>query len=568
MPPTILADRYELDRRLGRGGMAEVWRGIDLVLGRRVAVKVVDVGAVSDPTLGDRLRREAVATAALEHPDIVTVHDAGVDGDIAYIVMERLRGRDLAAVLQDGPLRVDEALRIAGRVAGALTAAHAAGIVHRDVKPANILVDGDKVTVVDFGIAAFEYQSASSLTAPGTTLGTAEYMAPEQARAESVTRSTDMYAFGCLLTTLVAGQPPFTGEVPVAILHQHAYIEAPRLKKFCPDAPDELDRLVAGLLAKDPDARPSATEVQEVLGELTERFGAGLPAAVGAMAAATAGTGAATGFVGSVTVIPDAVSGAPTAARHPVSPMTAASHALSPITAAPHAVSPMTAATAYPGLPTAGTATTDAPGSGLGPAPTAATFVLPPTATTTTAATPSILPAEEPDDPGVPAWVPPTDARRSKRRVPVVVAGLAAVAVTLVSVNAMSDHGPAERAVTSVVPKQAVTQEPAPTESSPGATPISVAPPPAPSETPAPAAPALTPAEVAPAPAAPATTPAEMDPVPTAEQPLPNDPSNRGSGASKDAPGANKEAGKSATGKGQHKTNKGPGKGGGAGPGK
>ncbi|MCK6210706.1 protein kinase [Georgenia sp. EYE_87] len=266
----VLAARYELDRRLGRGGMAEVWRGRDLVLGRRIAVKTVSVTDATDVTLGDRLRREAVATAALDHPDIVTVHDAGVDGDTAFLVMELVAGRNLAAVLADGALPLAEAVRIGGRVAGALAAAHASGIVHRDIKPANIIVKGDKVTVVDFGIAAIEFQAVTSLTAPGTTLGTAEYMAPEQARAEPATSGTDMYSFGCLLTALVAGRPPFTAEQPVAVLHHHAFIQPPRLRRLRPDVPEELDALVGALLDKDPAARPTATEAHVRLARIAE----------------------------------------------------------------------------------------------------------------------------------------------------------------------------------------------------------------------------------------------------------------------------------------------------------
>lgn len=302
MPKRVLAGRYELDRRLGRGGMAEVWRGIDLVLARRVAVKTVSLADSTDPTLGEQVHREAVATAALEHPDIVTVFDAGVDGDTAYIVMERLKGRDLAAVLGTGPVALEDALRIAGRVAGALAKAHASGIVHRDVKPANILVDGDRVLVVDFGIAAFEYQPATALAAPGTTRGTAEYMAPEQARAEPVTRATDMYSFGCLLTALVAGRPPFTGERPESVLHQHVFAEAPRLGRLSPGVPEELDRLVAQLLAKDPEARPSADEVAEILADLLERL-RGTPAG----AAAGGITGLAADDLDAPTIAPPAV---------------------------------------------------------------------------------------------------------------------------------------------------------------------------------------------------------------------------------------------------------------------
>ncbi|WP_341359860.1 serine/threonine-protein kinase [Georgenia sp. M64] len=307
MSTRVIAGRYQLDQRLGRGGMAEVWRGIDRVLGRRVAVKTVSLADATDPTLAERLRREAVATAALEHPDIVTVHDAGVDGDTAYIVMERLRGQDLAATLRGGPLPLGEALRIGSRVAGALAAAHGAGIVHRDVKPANILVDGEKVTVVDFGIAAFEYQTAASLAAPGTTLGTAEYMAPEQARAESTaTRSTDMYAFGCLLTAMVTGRPPFVASRAGSVLHHHVYIEPPRLSSLRDGVPAELDQLVAELLAKDPDRRPTATETAEVLAALAA---AAAPGSEPDDGPSTLPVAVPNGFTDAPTMAPDAVAG-------------------------------------------------------------------------------------------------------------------------------------------------------------------------------------------------------------------------------------------------------------------
>ncbi|WP_170175239.1 serine/threonine-protein kinase [Georgenia muralis] len=328
MSTRVIAGRYQLDQRLGRGGMAEVWRGIDRVLGRRVAVKTVSLADATDPTLEERLRREAVATAALEHPDIVTVHDAGVDGDTAYIVMERLRGQDLAATLRSGPLPLGEALRVGSRVAGALAAAHEVGIVHRDVKPANILVDGEKVTVVDFGIAAFEYQTAASLAAPGTTLGTAEYMAPEQARAEATaTRNTDMYAFGCLLTAMATGRPPFVASRAGSVLHHHVYIEPPRLSSLLEGVPAGLDQLVAELLAKDPDRRPSATETAEVLAALAAAAappGSGTDDGPSRLLGATRD-----GFSDAPTMAPDAVAG-PTMAPDAVAGPTTGSDAVRP----------------------------------------------------------------------------------------------------------------------------------------------------------------------------------------------------------------------------------------------
>lgn len=264
---TTLLNRYELIRLIGEGGMAQVWEGRDAVLERTVAVKTVDLSGSTDPTLGERLQREAVATATLAHPDIVTVHDAGVEGETAFFVMELLGGRDLATTMHDGPLPLREVARIGARVAGALAAAHRAGIVHRDVKPGNVLVHGDQVTVVDFGIATVT-RAAQAMTAPGTVLGTPQYISPEQVQGRPATPASDMYSTGCLLMALATGSGPFSGDDPLAVLHQHVAEAPPRLVDRRPEAPAELDHLVARLLDKDPAARPTATEVRDVLGTL------------------------------------------------------------------------------------------------------------------------------------------------------------------------------------------------------------------------------------------------------------------------------------------------------------
>ena len=280
MTSRILLGRYELNRLIGRGGMAEVWEAHDTRLDRRVAVKVVNLAATHDPTLGERLRREGVAIASLRHPDIVTVHDAGVEGDTAYLVMELIEGTDLGAVLKDGPLPVPQALRIGERVAGALSAAHAAGVVHRDVKPANVLLHAADVTVVDFGIAAAAQFAGSSLTDPGTVVGTADYMAPEQAHGAEVSPASDVYALGCLITAMLTGRPPFTGAPPLEILRQHVTTDPPHLATLVPDIPPDLDTLVAAMLAKYPADRPSATAVLHALQALLRH----LPADSGAAA--------------------------------------------------------------------------------------------------------------------------------------------------------------------------------------------------------------------------------------------------------------------------------------------
>ncbi|GAA1635627.1 hypothetical protein GCM10009790_16890 [Georgenia ruanii] len=289
MTPGTLQDRYVLRRPIGRGATAEVWEAEDALLGRTVAVKVVNLAATTDPTLADRLRREAQAMAALDHPDVATVYDVGVEGGTAYLVMELVPGRDLAAVLRDGPLPLAEALRIGERVAGALEVVHRAGIVHRDVKPANVLVDGEQVVLVDFGIAAVGHATAA-LTTPGTTVGTAEYMSPEQAAGRAATPATDTYALGCLLTTLIAGRAPFTGENPLAILHQHVEAVPPRLADLAPGVSARLDRLVAALLAKEPERRPSAAQVRATLRRLRTGPAVALAWATAATAAARPST--------------------------------------------------------------------------------------------------------------------------------------------------------------------------------------------------------------------------------------------------------------------------------------
>ena len=268
MATRTLLDRYELIRLIGAGGMAQVWEGRDAVLERTVAVKTVDLSGSTDPTLGERLQREAVSTATLAHPDIVTVHDAGVEGDTAFFVMELLEGSDLATTLRGGPLPIHDVARIGARVAGALAAAHQAGIVHRDIKPGNVLVNGDQVTVVDFGIATVARAAQATMTAPGTVLGTPQYISPEQVQGRPATPASDMYSTGCLLMALATGSGPFVGDDALAVLHQHIAEAPPRMVDRRPDVPAELDDLVGRLLDKDPAARPTAVQTRDALRRL------------------------------------------------------------------------------------------------------------------------------------------------------------------------------------------------------------------------------------------------------------------------------------------------------------
>lgn len=250
--------------------MAVVWRADDEMLGREVAVKTLDLTGPDSDNAGERFRREARATAMLNHPHIVTVYDTGVEEQTAYLVMELLPGPTLAEEVRDsGPLPVDEVRTIGYEVAGALQAAHDAGIVHRDIKPGNISYAADgTVKVLDFGITQLvdEALGQHQLTMTDTIVGTAEYLAPEQATGQRVDSRADLYALGCVLTTLLTGKPPFTAPTPVAILMKHAHDVPADVRDLRPDTPADLAALVTGLLAKDPAHRPqSGRDVADLL---------------------------------------------------------------------------------------------------------------------------------------------------------------------------------------------------------------------------------------------------------------------------------------------------------------
>ncbi|MBM6399595.1 serine/threonine-protein kinase [Phycicoccus sonneratiae] len=279
-----LAGRYVLGDPIGRGGMGEVWRATDTVLGREVAVKTIDLGRVPDEAGAARFEREAKVTAGISHPNVVTVHDTGVEGDTAYLVMELLPGPSLAQQLADGPLPVEEVVSVGRQVASALEAAHARGLVHRDIKPGNVVhADDGRVRVVDFGITQLgEATGGQALTATNTVMGTAEYLAPEQALGQRVDGRADLYALGCVLYALLAGRPPFSAATPVATVMQHTSDPAPDVRALRPDTPAWLASLVAALLAKDPADRPVGAAA--VVESLTTRTA---PAVAGAAAATT-----------------------------------------------------------------------------------------------------------------------------------------------------------------------------------------------------------------------------------------------------------------------------------------
>ena len=261
--PRILAGRYEVGELIGRGGMAEVHIGHDARLGRTVAIKILRSDLARDPSFQARFRREAQSAAALNHPAIVAVYDTGEDprpdgdGTIPYIVMEYVEGHTVRELLGGGdPVPIPEAIEITSGVLDALEYSHRNGIIHRDIKPGNIMITPTgAVKVMDFGIARAIADSAATMTQTSSVVGTAQYLSPEQARGEVVDARADLYSTGCLLFELLTGEAPFTGDSAVAVAYQHVR-ETPRTpSSVTSDVPEELDRVVLKALAKDKDDR-------------------------------------------------------------------------------------------------------------------------------------------------------------------------------------------------------------------------------------------------------------------------------------------------------------------------
>jgi len=262
----LIGDRYRLDEPLATGGMGTVYRAFDQSLGRPVAVKVLRNSLVSDPTFIERFRREARAAGALSHAGVAKVFDYGERGGEPFIVMELVEGHNLAQrIAERGPLPWREACVIGAQVARALAAAHALGLVHRDVKPANILLDpGGFAKVTDFGIA--RAAQATTLTRTGMVLGSANYVAPEQAQGITVKAAADQYSLGCVLFEAICGQPPYRGANAVAIATQHVDAPVPNPHDRVPDLPGHVAALLMRALAKNPaDRFPSAAAMAEAL---------------------------------------------------------------------------------------------------------------------------------------------------------------------------------------------------------------------------------------------------------------------------------------------------------------
>lgn len=274
----LLAGRYELIEPVGRGGMAEVWCAKDVSLGRLVAVKLLDRVPFADPhqdplrddvagAPGERILREARYAARLVHPNVVQIYDAAADGDRIFLIMELVPGRNLSAVLKrQGPLAPSQVADLGAQAARALAAAHAAGVVHGDVKPANLLLTDDGVLkLTGFGIARRPGPAASGQPARAV-LGTAAYLAPELASGHPPSRAGDLYALGCVLYELSTGQRPFEADTATALFHRHLHESPTPPSRLQPWISTELEQAILRLLAKQPETRPiDATRVADAL---------------------------------------------------------------------------------------------------------------------------------------------------------------------------------------------------------------------------------------------------------------------------------------------------------------
>ncbi|MDN3293119.1 protein kinase [Streptomyces ficellus] len=281
MSGRVIAGRYELSTVIGQGGMGQVWTAYDGRLDRRVAVKLLRPDHMAAATAADEMRRRFVrecrVTAQVAHPGLVTVHDAGGDGDDLFLVMQYVEGADLADHLAEhDPYPWQWAVCVAAQLCAVLAAVHAVPIVHRDLKPRNVMVKPDgTVTVLDLGVASVIDTDTTRLTHTGSPIGSPAYMAPEQAMGGAVGPYTDLYALGVLLHELLSGNVPFAGSTALGVLHRHLYEPPVPVRRLRPEIPEALEALVLRLLAKDPQHRPSgAQEVYEALAPLLPGRGA------------------------------------------------------------------------------------------------------------------------------------------------------------------------------------------------------------------------------------------------------------------------------------------------------
>jgi eukaryotic-like serine/threonine-protein kinase len=272
---------FRILSKLGEGGMGLVYKAEDEKLRRMVALKLLPPGFVADPERRERFLREAQAAAAVRHPSIAAIYEVGEDGDAAYIAMELVEGRTLRSLIDETPLTISEALRIAIEIARGLERAHGSGVIHRDLKPDNVMVESDgRVKILDFGLAKLREETvapaspeishaktrARDLTQAGSLVGTAAYMSPEQARGQAVDPRSDLFSLGVLLYELTTRRNPFRGPTAIDTLSAILKESPPRASDLNPDVPVALERVLEHLLAKEPEGRPaSATALIEEL---------------------------------------------------------------------------------------------------------------------------------------------------------------------------------------------------------------------------------------------------------------------------------------------------------------
>src|SRR5215216_3135918 len=254
---------YRIEERIGRGGMGLVYRAEHLKLRRRAAIKIIAPELAETSGFHERFNREARIAAALQHPNIVTVYDAGDEDGLLYLAMQYIEGSDLSSVLRSqGRLRPYRALDVCRQVAAALDAAHAQGLIHRDVKPANVLIEGRTAFLTDFGLTKRTDGTHTELTRAGDVVGTIHYVAPEQIEGGQVSTRSDVYSLGCLLYHCLTGQVPYSRETDVAVIYAHLSEPPPKLTALRPELAAGLDGVIAKALDKSPDRRfPTCTDL-------------------------------------------------------------------------------------------------------------------------------------------------------------------------------------------------------------------------------------------------------------------------------------------------------------------